>query len=57
MSRNVSLFVMTCVATLALVDVGRAQFTEVINSPPTIIGDNIGIVSDTQLNVFSCCLP
>ena len=37
MNRNVSLRVMTGVATLMLVDVGRAQFTTVINSPPTII--------------------
>ena len=52
MSRGVSLFVMITVSTLVLVNVGRAQFATVINSPPTIIGDRQGFGSDTQLNVF-----
>ena len=29
-----------------------AQFDTVINAPPTVIGDNESIGSDTQLNVF-----
>jgi hypothetical protein len=43
---------MSCTVVLLISSVIYGQFTTVINSPPTIIGDGQGIGSDTQLNVF-----
>jgi hypothetical protein len=37
------------VAAIAIADVARAQFTTIINSPPTVIGDRQNIGSNTSL--------